>query len=124
MNDDYLKWKAHSMYRDLKGEEVKRTRETHPYSYDPYVIWKQDYSENNACVYSDRLLQWDYDKYNKYCLEIWSNQGQYFNNREPQDTEKFLGLYLGRTIKLTAIMEGCNVSNGYPYWIFFYEQMK
>lgn len=47
------------------------------------------------------------------------DRGQYFNNRKPEEIEKFLSQYLTNRIKLTAIMEGCNVSNGFPYWIFF-----
>lgn len=109
-------------YIDLDGNPVKRTKEEYPYSYDAYVVWKKDYRKGKGnAVYSDRLLQWDYDKYNKYSKEVWNNEGQYFNDRRPEDIEKFLSLYFGKNIKLTVIMEGCNVSNGYPYWVFFYE---
>lgn len=109
-------------YVDLNGNPVKRTKEEYPYNYDSYVVWKGDYTENtDGCVYSDRLFQWDWEKYNRCCEEVWGNQGQYFNNRMPEDIEKFLSLYIGKKIKLTAIMEGCNWSNGYPVWVFCYK---
>jgi hypothetical protein len=55
-------------------------------------------------------------------MEVWNNEGQYFNNRKPQDIEIFLSKYLEKSITLTGIEEGCNVSNGYPYWIFYYKE--
>lgn len=110
------------MYVDLEGNPVKRNKQDDPYGYDPYVVWEDNYQKGRAnVVYSDRLFQWDAEKYNKFSKEIWDNHGQYFTNREPEEIEKFLSLYLERDIKLTAIMEGCNVSNGYPYWIFYFE---
>jgi hypothetical protein len=113
----------YSSYVDLKGNNVTRTRETHPYGYDAYVIWKGDYVDGQgSSEYSDRLLQWDWDKFNSCSREVWGNEAQYFNNRQPEDIERFLGLYFDKNVKLTALMEGCNVSNGYPYWIFFFEE--
>jgi hypothetical protein len=109
------------MYVDLDGRPVERTRNKYPYSYEPYVLWKGDYKKTDHVVYSDRLMQWDYDKFNKCCMKVWNNEGQYFDNRKPNDIENFLSKYYDKEIKLTAIMEGCNVSNGYPYWIFFYD---
>jgi hypothetical protein len=109
-------------YVDLKENPVKKTREEYPYSYDAYVIWKKDYKEGKGnVVYSDRLMQWDFGKYNACCKRVWNDERQYFDDRQPEDIEMFLSLYFEKTIKLTAIMKGCNVSNGYPYWVFFYE---
>ena len=72
-------------------------------------------------VNKTRLIEWDFDKFNKCCMDVGGNTGQYFNNRKPKNIANFLSKYFYKEIKLTAIMEGCNVSNGYPYWIFFYE---
>jgi len=66
-------------------------------------------------------MQWDYKKFNECCKKVWGNEGQYFSNREPKDIEKFLSLYWNKKIELTAIEECCNVSSGYPIWIFYYE---
>lgn len=111
-----------NIYIDLDGKPVSKTKEECPYSYSPYVIWKNEYTQKQSCtVYSDRLIQWDYNKYNECCRNVWGNEEQYFDGRNPKDIEKFLSMYFNKEIKLTAIMEGCNVSNGYPYWIFFYE---
>lgn len=118
-NRVYSSYKGYH-YIDLDGRPVKRTKFDYPYSYDEYVQWKGDYSKTDHAVYSDRIMRWDYDKFNKCCREVWGNEGQRFDNRSPVDIEKFLSLYYEEDIKLTAVMQGCNASNGYPYWIFFY----
>lgn len=113
---------THLRHVDLNGNPISRTKQEYPYSYDPFVVWKRDYHKGKGhTVYSDRLIQWDYNKFNKCCQQVWNNTGQYFDNRKPNDIEKFLSKYFDKEIKLTAIMEGCNISSGYPYWIFFYE---
>ena len=110
---------------DMDGRPVERTKEKFPYSYDAYVTWKGDYSKYKGdCVYSDRLLHWDWDKYNECVMEVWGNKGQIFYNRTPKDIEKFLSLYYDKEVKLTMIMEGCNTSNGFPYWIFMFEDKE
>lgn len=109
---------------DLNGAPVKRTPFTHPYNYDDYVIWKDDSNfdrANDDAVYSDRLYQWDYEKYNKCCMNVFKNKGQNFKLRNPKDIEKFLSMYFNKQIKLTAVVESCNQAYGNPYWVFFYK---
>ena len=111
---------------DLDGNEIKRNPFTHPYSYDEFVIWKDETfsKDKNSAVYSDRLYQWDSKKYNKCCEEIFQNQVQRFDQRNPERIEKFLCMYFDTKIKLTSIVQGCNLSSGFPYWIFFYDQQE
>ena len=118
-NDKLIKHR----YMDLQGNPIKRTPTSHPYNYDEYVIWKDANFNVDICdvVYSDRLYQWDSQKYNMCSQEVFQNQGQYFSKREPNKIEKFLSLYFGKSIKLKAITQGCNQATGYPYWVFFYE---
>ena len=113
-----------SKFVDLNGEPIKKTPFSHPYNYDEYVCWKDRNFNREKCdaVYSDRLFQWDYEKYNKCCQEVFKNEGQYFDKREPKEIEKFLSMYFGKKIKLTAVVQGCNQATGYPYWVFFYEE--
>ena len=109
---------------DLDGNEIKRNPFSYPYNYDEYVIWKDENfdKEKYSTVYSDRLYQWDYKKYNRCCQEVFKNQGQMFYQREPKEIEKFLSMYFEKEVKLTAVMQGCNQSSGFPYWIFLYEE--
>ncbi|MBQ7825816.1 MAG: hypothetical protein IJ337_05640, partial [Clostridia bacterium] len=71
--------------------------------------------------YSDRMLGYDREKYNAACQQVFSNKSQSFDNRTPEDIERFLCLYLGKPVKLMAILQGCNASNGFPYWAFLFE---
>lgn len=90
---------------------------------DNTVHWVSDSQiEANSTVYSDRLYQWDSNKFDTLCKQTWGNSGQYFSNREPEDIEKFLSLYLGKKIKLVRITQETNQSNGYPYWRFDYKK--
>lgn len=113
-----------SQFVDLDGNEIKRNPFSHPYNYDEYVIWKDENFNNEkySAVYSDRLYQWDSEKYNRCCQEVFANKGQQFYQREPKEIEKFLSMYFEERIKLTAVMQGCNQSSGFPYWIFLYEK--
>ncbi len=111
---------------DFDGNPVKRTRDEYPYSYDPYVTHRNGKKDEvTHTVYSDRLFQWDSEKYNKCCTEVWKNQGQDFEQRSPGSIEKLLQLYTDDpTLRLIGIMQGANVSSGYPYWIFLYNSTK
>ena len=111
---------------DLNGNPIKRTPLSWTYSYDEFVIWKDENFKKEECsaVYSDRLLQWSHEKFDKCCQEIFKNKGQYFSERDPKDIEKFLSLYFEKEIKLMAITQGCNTCTGYPYWVFFYKEIN
>lgn len=112
-------------YVDLQGNPVKRTPETHPYSYDAYVTYKsEEFQTTDHWVYDDRMRQWNWDKYHATAETVWPVKTcpHYFDGKKAKDIEKFLSIYFDKKIKLTAIMKGCNVSNGYPYWIFVYRE--
>jgi len=76
-------------------------------------------------VYSDRMIGWSMDKYNKCCMEVWGDQGQYFyDDRKPNEVERFLQLYIGKdNIRLCGIIRYENQSNGFPYWQFSYKEV-
>jgi len=113
-----------SYLKDLNGKMVKRTPWTHPYNYDEFVVWESGTKRGCSADYSDRLLQWDRQKFEECCLKVFGNKGQSFDNRTPEAIEKFLCLYYKEPIYLTTIVQGCNASSGYPYWIFFYNRAE
>jgi hypothetical protein len=97
----------------------------HPYTYKPFLMWgNKDKDARYITDYSDRLYQQDWKKYNKCCQEVFGNQGQYFDERDPKLTEKFLCLFYEKQVKLCWIEEHCNVSNGYPLWLFGCRDIK
>ncbi|MBQ8806628.1 MAG: hypothetical protein IJZ68_09320 [Bacteroidaceae bacterium] len=115
---------GHNIFINLDGEPVERTPWSHPYSFDEHVLWKSDdCTKMDHFVYSDRMMSWDWDKFHESVKQVWKTHGHYFDGDDPKDVEKFLSLYNGHPVKLTAILKGCNVSNGYPYFVFGYKEV-
>ncbi|MDO8415183.1 MAG: hypothetical protein Q7S87_03105 [Agitococcus sp.] len=96
------------------GSGIARSR------HDPFVVFSTGTPGNNSS-YSDRLYQWDDEKYNRICRQIFGNEAQVWDARTPMQTEQFLREYFDKPeLVLTKIMKGTNVSSGYPYWYFEY----
>ena len=115
---------GYNIFINLDGEPVERTPWSHPYSFDEHVLWKSDdCTKMDHFVYSDRMMSWDWDKFHESMKQVWKQHGHYFDGDDPKDVEKFLSLYNGHPVKLTAILKGCNVSNGYPYFVFGYKEI-
>lgn len=93
------------------------------YNYDPMTVYQdRDYSSYTDChtVYSDRLHQWDHEKFNKISTAKFGNDGHYWNNRSPRLISEFLSEYFGHSVKVVQIIEYCDQSSGYPVWRFDY----
>jgi hypothetical protein len=122
MTEEYIKHIYYGSEMDYEGNPVKRTKKDYPYSYDPYVIYRNGKnSDVTDSVYSDRLFQWDPKLYNELSEKHFGNKGQFFSNRNIESIEKFLADYLNfKDLKLIVLMEGANFSSGYPYWVFFF----
>lgn len=103
------------------GRPVTRTKETHPYNYDEFVVWESGVPIKNG-VYSDRLYQWNPNKHDRLCEKHFGNRGQYWSNRSREKIEAFLKDYFECFVdlKLVRICEGCNQASGYPVWRFEY----
>lgn len=114
---------SYARYVDIKGNPVERTRDKHPYSYDAYVQWRG--GENHLiteAIYSDRMMQRDYNKFRDLCEKHFGDTGQMFGSRKPKKIESFLRDYLEKpALKLIVIQECCNVSSGYPIWVFHFQ---
>lgn len=107
-------------YVDWDGNPIERTPDNYRYSYDAYVISKKADKYQHA-AYSDRLSEWDYTKYRNLCKKHFGNESDYWDGRSSEKIEKFLrDYYNSQKIELVGIMKGCDVSNGYPYWIFMF----
>lgn len=108
---------------DEHDKPVQRTKHSHPYSYDGFMLWRGGKNEEaNGTIYSDRLLQWDHDRHNDLCKKHFGDEGQYWNDRDPKKIEAFLRDWCdNQELKLIFIMEYCNAASGYPCWRFDYK---
>ena len=112
-------------YVDLDGNPVARNPRICPYSYDTFVLYKScDFRKSDVAVDSDRMLQWDREKFFSAVWMVWPDKAgsQVFSGRKPKDINTFLGLYFKRNVKLTAVLQNCNKFSGRPYWTFFYKE--
>lgn len=102
----------------IDGHVTPKTKFTHPYNYDPFTVWELGCDKKaNGSVYTDRLYQWDYKKYNKLCEKHFGNKGQYFDQRKPEKIEAFLRDYTdNQELILIEIIEYCNQATGFPVW--------
>lgn len=115
----------HGQFVDLKGRPVKKTPHSNPYDYDLHVVWMGHYDpEKASSSYSDRMQQWDPDKFKECWKKVSTGQGIYAANKDPVTVNKFLNLYFGYEVKITAIMQGCNKNSGFPFWLYIYEVEK
>lgn len=111
---------------DLKSLEdgTVRTKWSHPYSYDPIVQFeRRDVPEGVKIEspYTDRMRRWEPELFRTLQKKHFDNEGDYWDNRSPQDIEAFLrDYYSSPELVLTKVIEHCNVSNGYPVWQLFY----
>lgn len=111
---------------DEFGQPVRRTKISHPYNYDDFVLWRGgENKEANGSAYSDRLFQWDPKKHDRLCMKHFGDKGQYWDNRDIQKIEAFLRDYNDDPkLKLIYIMQCCNQATGYPCWCFCYRSSK
>lgn len=107
---------------DYNGNPVEKTKHDYPYTYDSFVTYRNGSNEEvNHTVYPDRLISWGRKKYDKLAEKYFGGSGHYFSGRSPESIERFLQEYYENPkLKLIVIQEGCNVSNGYPYWVFHF----
>jgi hypothetical protein len=104
-----------------KVNKMIKTKFTNPYDYDRFMVWGEEKGKSN--VWSDRLSQWDTEKYNKCMKKVFDNESSLsLLPVEPNKIEKFLSLYFEKKIKLIGIAEECK-SNGYPVWQLFFEEI-
>lgn len=93
------------------------TKSSHPYSYSEFfhfgdrdVIKAKDVHGD----YSDRLHQWASAKFE----QLWK---KHLDCRWEQASRPalnaFMSAYFDKKVKVVALAEGCNPSNGYPYYI-------
>jgi hypothetical protein len=110
----------YGMGLDENDRPVERNKIDYPYSYDGFVVYRfGENSEATGTIYSDRLFQWDPEKYDILCEKHFGNSGQMWGHRDPDKIRDFLSEYTGDVeLQIVFIMEYCNQANGYPYWRF------
>lgn len=123
-NQDH--WPMHEfmlrhMRDDSRWVDPSRTDEksSHPYSYSEFFLYgdREVVKTATDALYSDRIWQWDREKasrcWSEHCKDRWDTTGS-------KQHSAFLSDFLGKPVRVIALAEGCNASNGYPYWIVWF----
>lgn len=99
--------------REVSAEELHFVWKSRNFKPEGYNSW-----------YSDRMYESNPEKFRSSVVAVWPYipDRQFFDCTEPEDVNKFLNLYLGRDVELTAILMAVNASTGYPYWMFIWEE--
>jgi hypothetical protein len=124
-NEDLYLSPSFRNYVDMHGNQVKRTPENCPYSYDAFVIGNWGYvqgTEGYCFAYSDRMSSWDYEAYQRAKKSVPYSS---LYSRGPVNKEliaKFLSVYTGKKCTPVLVLHGCNVGNGYPYLYFVWTE--
>lgn len=112
---------------DINGNPIDKTPRTNPYDYDSFVIFKYSNFDKNKdkAVDTDRLAEWNPDLYNDIYHRLYMKYGRnpnfIFRNRS--SCSEFMSRYYNKNIEVTAVVQNCNVSNGYPYWTIYYKEI-
>ena len=95
-----------------------KTPDESPYGYGPHVVQgpikKFEGPEYNA-DYDDRLRQFYPERWEAACKML---SGRRFDHATMKSLSAFLSELYQKPVKCVQVVKGCNVSNGYPYWIF------
>jgi hypothetical protein len=100
----------------------RRTKATHPYSYDPEIQYVTKLTPTGSC-YSDRLQLWyPSEVLRAKMLEHFGESGDYYSGRSAAKIQAFLRDLMDKpSLVLTRIEEHCNQATGYPVWFFAYK---
>lgn len=91
---------------------------SYDYSYNSHLNIKP-----KGSAYSDRMMEWDFDKFQKSLIKIFGNKSQLFykSHKSPDKVELFLREYFDDdSILLLEVKHSINQYTGYPVWCFIY----
>ena len=114
-----------SPFVDIDGKAVRRTPYSHPYNYDTYVLHKSSSfnKKSDYVVDSDRMMSRNLNLFGE-SVKAAGRTGQLLYNITLEEASLLLSRYYGQDLVCTCILENCNQSSGYPYWTFFYKEVK
>lgn len=84
-------------------------------------IYGDDKAQNDGGEYSDRLWQWEWDKA-QAATDQCNAEG--IPSNTARRWERWLSLYYGRPVTLTAIIAGARADNGYPWYFLKFRYVE
>lgn len=118
---------------DLMRRDPPWSKRDYPYCYDPFTIWgaPRPSKECNGTVYTDRLDQWDRNKYDQLACKHYRRGDNGYerpfdsHNCKGHLIEAFLRDWFDDpNLKLLRVIEYCNPGTGYQTWRLDYRSTK
>ena len=92
----------------------------------------KDFNPTDLSAYSDRVERFSFtvketDKereidfselISQINLRTYGSSNRFYWTN-PEQVSQVMTLVMGKTVQCTAILEGCNVATGYPYWVVY-----
>jgi hypothetical protein len=101
------------------------------YGFSEYFLWRTkevrptkpggihaSYDEGISAEYSDRLREQNRDAFDRAVREVGRSDEAM---ADPTSASRFMTVYFGKKTKVVAVARGCNVGNGFPYWIVWFK---
>jgi hypothetical protein len=95
-----------------------------PYGYSIHIISgpiKKYTGDDLVSDYDDRLRQFYPDRWADACKLLGGNR---FKGAPLSKLSKFLSYLYQKEVKCLQVFEGCNVGNGYPYFVFLSRKLS
>lgn len=112
---DYDRLKFRKTYDWVDAHSDNRTPEDYPYGFSPYWLQRPEARVHAEWVYSDRMSQWDYEKFKHARQESEFNISYNFNF---EACKKLIQIYYEGKYQCVGYALCCNVSSGYPIGMF------
>ena len=105
---------------DMHGNPVACNPVTNPYNFDAYVVWRKGKNEEiTHTLYSDRLIgEFTNEALSAAKKKNFKGQGDSFDGFKPKQIEGFLSELYKKPVRMIILQKCCNLSSGYPIWIF------
>lgn len=119
--DAYNKY-CNSRKYDWVSPHSKRTPEEYPYSFSAHYLWKSKDAKDlkgASAVYSDRMSQWNRKKAD---MAFKSANVSFGNHLTQYQCNQIIDRYYDGQYRCVACALDCNVSTGYPLYIFFLKE--
>ncbi len=110
-------------YLDIDGNPVSRIPNIYPTFYSEFVVYKSpDFRKSDIATSNIDLINNNNKAFKFAVHKTWNCKikKDLFRNKSFEDLQRFLDFYSKGRMKLTAVLQGCNVNDGSPYWIFYY----
>lgn len=116
----YPKWVGNHRWDEI------RSKEDSPYGYSPYLVAGSSTpykGEDIESYYDDRMHGWYGDKWTAALKKAFGERSSYQYASLEQMTQAISEVF-GEAVECLQIIEGCNVSNGFPYRVFVVRRLS